>query len=593
MNNTQTWLFRLPLAVIIFVFAAYGCVGCEDGISSGDCDSDEVWDSDAEECIPDLTQIDAGSSDAIGGGNGGAGDGGQTTGDGGGGTEPPCVNLACDQVECPDGQTTTSLSGNVTIPSGELPLPNVSVYVPNSELGPIAQGASCERCEDMVTGDPLVHTTTNPRGNFYLEDVPVTDNLPLVIQTGKWRRKVEISTVEECTENQVDPDKTRLPRNRSEGEIPSIAVTTGNCDALECLLLDIGLDDEEFSTDVGNGAVHLFTGSSGSTGWASYPTGTNSFDHSFSSETRNFSDGTTYWNDLDNMLQYDMMLHSCECNPYADQKSQQARDALQAYAYEGGRVFLSHWHNTWLEDGPADFRSVADWRSDNSVGFNTVTTAYIDESFAAGSRMYEWMDYVDGLNATDGVDIHEGRITVQSINPTLAERWLYIPYQGTDWDHYFAFNTPVGAAEEQECGRVVFSDLHVAAGNQSSPSHPFPTGCIGTELSGQEKALIYMLFDLSACITDCVPLRCEDITGACGLEPDGCGSHIECDECCVEEDEPCEVDDDCCHSLWCDDDTGLCTDRCRDPGERCDQNSDCCSNVCDATAGDEGECIEL
>src|SRR5262245_59672242 len=80
----------------------------------------------------------AGGGGPGGNGHGGAGDGGGNRGDGG-----PCMGLQCQQTSCPAGQT-TSLSGVVNIPAGNLPLPNVIVYVPNAPVAPIRSGASCD-----------------------------------------------------------------------------------------------------------------------------------------------------------------------------------------------------------------------------------------------------------------------------------------------------------------------------------------------------------------------------------------------------------------------------------------------------------------
>ncbi|HEX3344749.1 MAG TPA: hypothetical protein VHS09_09265, partial [Polyangiaceae bacterium] len=69
---------------------------------------------------------------------------------------------------------------------------------------------------------------------------------------------------------------------------------------------------------------------------------------------------------------------------------------------------------------------------------------------------------------------------------------------------YFSFDTPVGAAvnpstgQPNYCGRAVFSDLHV--GGASTDTQNPPTGCAAGQLSPQEKALEFMLFDLSSCV---------------------------------------------------------------------------------------------
>ncbi|MGZ6080799.1 MAG: hypothetical protein ACXWK4_08305, partial [Myxococcaceae bacterium] len=80
---------------------------------------------------------------------------------------PTCVNLECAQVACADGGTTTII-GSVFDPSGQVPLYNALVYVPNGEVKPFTPGVTCDRCGSTTTGDPLVIALTDATGAFTL-----------------------------------------------------------------------------------------------------------------------------------------------------------------------------------------------------------------------------------------------------------------------------------------------------------------------------------------------------------------------------------------------------------------------------------------
>ena len=71
---------------------------------------------------------------------------------------------------------------------------------------------------------------------------------------------------------------------------------------------------------------------------------------------------------------------------------------------------------------------------------------------------------------------------------------------------YFSFNAPIGVPEDMQCGRMVFSDIHLSEGRQGddisdeSGTYDFPNGCVTTDFTPQEAVLAFMLFDLSACV---------------------------------------------------------------------------------------------
>jgi hypothetical protein len=397
-----------------------------------------------------------------------------------------CKYGFCSQPACPEG-TFTTLSGKVYDPAGKVPLYNVNVYVPNEPLVPLVDGPACDSCGSGLVGAPLVQTKTAADGSFTLgdadNDVPRGPNVPLVIQVGKWRREATIKTVAACTPNAIaDPDITRLPRDHTEGHLPRIALTTGGSDALECLLRKVGIADSEFTNDAGSGRVNLFAGTNG----------TDAFSRELGGAR--FSSVEPWWDDLNNLMKYDIVVHSCDGIEIPSNKSMAARQALKDYADMGGRVFASHWHIYWFEHGPAPWPGIANFNHQPDLAPDYPVK--IDTSFEKGRAMAEWIDKVGGSSMFGELRIFGGRHTVDSVG--TARRWIYS--ENPDSVQYLEALTPIGGAA---CGRVVLSDIHVTAGDgtgdTSHYSKPFPTGCVTTTLSGQEKALVFMLFDLSSC----------------------------------------------------------------------------------------------
>ena len=153
-------------------------------------------------------------------------------------------------------------------------------------------------------------------------NAPSGTNIPLVIQIGKWRRKIILPTVTKCQDNAFnDPNTVRLPRSMSDraagdaaGDVhmPQIALSTGHSDALDCLLRKIGIADSEFTPDSGGGRVHMYVGGagkSGDQGSAMLASGATFAD----------SYGTLFPN-YGKMAGYDMIMLQCEGEQLANEK---------------------------------------------------------------------------------------------------------------------------------------------------------------------------------------------------------------------------------------------------------------------------------
>jgi hypothetical protein len=415
------------------------------------------------------------------------------------GESAPCTGIACQQVQCADPNVTTTVSGIVTAPNGTLPLYNAIVYVPSEPLEPLAEGASCDRC-GSVSGKPLVAAVTGADGKFVLKNVPVGKDIPLVVQVGKWRREVKLGNVAECVDNPItDVNVTRLPKSQAEGHLPKIAVTTGRCDQLACLLPKLGIDASEYTPSSGNGRLHIYRGAAHSSVPAPAPAGS--------------LDATELWNDVDSLKKYDMVMLSCECGEHNESKPNAAKQAMYDFASMGGRVFASHYHYAWTQTGP--LKGTAQWLG-GSASSESKGPFFVDTSFPKGAALADWLVGVQATTKHGEIPISQPREDVGSVvAPT--QRWVYekrwlvpgviedpVMPQSTK---YLSVNTPVGKTTEDQCGKFVFADMHLYGGDVQDPgptalpNDAFPGSC-SKDLTPEEKALAFLFFDLSSCVQD-------------------------------------------------------------------------------------------
>jgi hypothetical protein len=477
----------------------------------------------------------------------------------------------CDALpDCATAVQPTRLTGRVVSPGrddaddgNQIGVPNAIVYIlrdndestlPAISSGIPSGGESCDRCEDQDLGPVLVGAVTDATGRFVLEErVPVDREFVLVVKAGKFRRAVKytLPASAACQTTEIPtalPDNvTRLPRSMSDGlavNLPRVAVSTGEIDAMECVLEKMGISHDEFSNPGAGGAatprVHLYRGGP-NTGT---PPGAGA------RMDDNTPHASALYTDAARMSSYDMVVSDCEGLNWDEDLLE--RDAAGGnvldYVNRGGRLFASHLSFSWLhQNGSTAYDAstahatglgpAATWSTTlntNDLGTGVVSLDRIQaspriDSFAA------WMSN-EGIATAPGYtfSINEPRSQNTGIGE-FSEEFVY-RQDGNGRIQQFSFNTPYGAPAEAACGRVSYSGFHVSFGGGGADpfaSSVFPNHCSG-DLTNQEKVLLYMLFDLGACVGElplpppCVPIACGS---HCGFKPDGCGAVVDCGPC--------------------------------------------------------------
>ncbi|HXK18889.1 MAG TPA: hypothetical protein VNG33_13855, partial [Polyangiaceae bacterium] len=344
---------------------------------------------------------------------------------------------ACSLIpDCGVGKTTT-LSGKVYDPAGEDPLYHVLVYVANDPTDPalktFPKGITCDVCGASAAGSPLISdpTLTDPPagtytgvdGSFTLQNVPVGKALTLVIQLGRWRRVFTIDVTKPCAANAI-PDKTLLmPSTQAQGDIPLMAMVTGNADSLECVLRKMGIASTEFTNPADGGRVQFYggTGNSGQTINATTP------------------DQTALFAKVGNQPvidDYDMVILACQGAAYTQTPADLT--TLRTYADQGGRVFSTHYSYVWLTNndqtagapvGTKDnWSEVAKWHVDENDRANSVVGIIDKVSNPKAAAFQGWLEAVKASTAGSGtiaVDVIRHDSDLISAVAGQTQQWLY------------------------------------------------------------------------------------------------------------------------------------------------------------------------
>jgi hypothetical protein len=435
--------------------------------------------------------------------------------------EGGCVGLQCQQT-C----ATTSISGTVYDPAGDIGLYNVFVYVPNAPLDPITDGPTCTQCQAPASGNPVVSATTDANGHFTIPAAPDGDNIPIVIQLGKWRRHLVIPHVTKCVDNPQQGNTLRFPRKQHEtspdDNIPLMAFTTG-CDAAECFFKSrLGIDASEFTDPSGKGRVRVYIS-------PNYPGAT------FPGVT---AGAMTLWNTPGEMMKYDIIFDACECDTFT--RGANGYKNFLDYLNAGGRAFSTHYFynffmnanectadgdfNTATCQGQGQLPNVANWGGHASVAYANASKCpnnsqnygdclNIDTAIPKGKAFADWykannsklLGGGENYGYLDLTDIRTdmGALSSTYVNAGTETPWLYAgdgTFPNTYDAYYMSVNTPVSTDSTNQCGRAIFSDVHLSGYLNGT----FPSYCAAdpnqSDHATDELALEFLFFDLASCV---------------------------------------------------------------------------------------------
>lgn len=511
-------------------------------------------------CAPTGAEMGAGSAPdtAVQGGRL-SGAGGMSSGMGGSFalTQPASCSgsgYACMVPKC-SSPTGTTVRGIVHDPAGKNPVYGAMVYFPDQvdSLGAISSGPGnlCGRCV-RPGGNPFAGAVSGPDGSFVISQAPAGRQIPLVVQLGKWRRMVMVENIEACADNEVKD--VRLPRSRSDGQkvsLPRIAIAAGAGDRVQCLLRRMGLDTSEFTNPDGLGSVNIYNQPSalGSDPSGRYDAGVNG--------GVAFAEAATFWSDINQLGKYDLVVLSCGGNPTAADPTRTtpnpitdaAKTSMVKYLSMGGRVLGEHYNSAWIRSFPAKSgqqtnnngvpsplgADVAAWytaletsdATSSAVPAGTTAAGQVDMSFTKGRDFATWLVAAKATQTLGTIplkgDVKRTAIDQLATTPS-AQRWIYQPSSAADpqgaasFTHFLSFNITSGGQlidrrstdATNLCGRFVYTGLHVDSADTSTHASDlddaaraltFPSCCAEGDLGPQEKAIEFMLFDLSSCLS--------------------------------------------------------------------------------------------
>jgi hypothetical protein len=346
------------------------------------------------------------------------------------------------------GTKDVTISGFTYAPNGTLKLANTLVYVTDLDPAPIPEGTYCDKCITIPKGDFVF---SGADGSFKISKRISAGEHKLVVQKGQFRRvrKFTVTDKGDIVIPQVDstlPGKTDTAMGDT---IPTMAVIKGTThyDHIENSLEKLGVKDVKVLSD---------------RGLAGNPS---------------------------ELKKYQVVFFPCSDQADARSAVSANRMGLRDFVESGGKLYVTDYAYEWLRQ---PFGSYLSWKGE---GPTLGTAAGIDGEYDGPGKPVDpgLRDWLTAIGETS-ITLKGNWTKISSTNalPGPDEKGMQVMLTPKVWmnvtDPDDGIERPATVSFQQGCGRALFSSYHTE-GDLGG----------GTSLIAQEKALLYILLEVTAC----------------------------------------------------------------------------------------------
>ena len=411
--------------------------------------------------------------------------------DGGPGAEPDltastgpqgCQGLQCQIVSCPTG-TDTTVTGRIFAPNGKDPVPGAQVYVPNMGLPEFPSTVSCDLCSDVQGAAANAQTTFD--GRFTMTHVPAGQQIPIVIQLGRFRRVLHVDLTQ-CIGTTLTADAgstgTRLPHKDAELDpadtVPHIAVATGDYDQIECVLKRMGLQQFDLYGDRDPGAPPATVGTFASL----------------------LADSTK-------LQSYNILVVNCTNNQFDSALFQKnALGNLHDFVGMGGRLYATDWAYDVI-DQVTEFSPYLCFEPQNGAAMQCgggalspmaadTTNPYSGPATIKDPGLLTWLGQFPGVLSGNKVEVDYSFVAVNQVAADTKN------YPTTTWvegmTNDFGVKPMTVTFDYMGCGRVHYSTYNTEPNGVVPDNERFPN--CKADFSPQERILEYLVFEIASCV---------------------------------------------------------------------------------------------